>query len=232
MTESADSKLPAPPGTDLKSFFKQQQGLERGLLDEMVRSRRLAWWVALVAIALAVLAVLALLAPFKPPPELYVVRVNEAIGTIEHVSRIGDVPESYGERLDRTFVYQYVLNCESYDWYQIQEKYNTCGLYSASDVLQRYHQKVTGDRGWEKTLNRQFRRVVEVQPPVLGANNTATVRFSTRKEAVGRDLPSTPEYWIATVSFHYVNADMKAKDALLNPLGFQVLSYSVDPEIR
>lgn len=232
MTESADSKLPGPPRADLKGFFKQQQGLERGLLDELVRSRRFAWWVALIAIAIAVLSVLAILAPFKPPPELYVVRVNEATGAIEQVSHIGDVPDSYGDRMDRMFVHQYVLNCETYDWYQIQEKYNTCGLFSTPDVQRRYHQKVAGENGWEKTLNHQFRRVVDAQPPVLGANNTATVRFSTRKEAVSRDIPSTPEYWIATISFRYVNADMKAKDALLNPLGFQVVSYSVDPEIR
>jgi type IV secretion system protein VirB8 len=39
------------------------------------------------------------------------------------------------------------------------------------------------------------------------------------------------ENFIATVAFDYKNTPSKEADFLVNPLGFQVLSYRVDPEM-
>ncbi|WP_276662626.1 type IV secretion system protein [Thauera aminoaromatica] len=36
--------------------------------------------------------------------------------------------------------------------------------------------------------------------------------------------------WIATIGYTYVNAPISAQDRRINPLGFQVYSYRVDPE--
>ena len=40
----------------------------------------------------------------------------------------------------------------------------------------------------------------------------------------------TPRYWIATIGYSYVNAPISTQDRRINPLGFQVYSYRIDPE--
>ena len=60
----------------------------------------------------------------------------------------------------------------------------------------------------------------------------AQVRFEKRVVPVKGDLDKQipVQKMIATISFEYKNEPTQEKDRLVNPLGFQVTSYRVDPE--
>src|SRR3546814_4037307 len=108
---------------DIAAYLERSRGLERDHLGELITSRKRAWQVALGAGILALAAVGAVLGltPLKQPPEMYVVRVNDTTGNIEHVSRLGEPLEDYGQRIAKYFLNSYVLNCAGYSWQTIQE---------------------------------------------------------------------------------------------------------------
>lgn len=224
------------PKLSLQQELDRTRGLERDLLTMLLDSRSKAWrhtwasyFISLVAIAIAA----HVLFMFEPPPPL-VVRVNDATGEIEHVTRLGDAVESYGERTDKARIFAYVMACESYDWNTIQNTYNQCGLFSSPDVQRAFHAKFQDNpkTGYE-ALDKRYANHTRLKPSVtsitLGPNNTATVRFTRAIEGPAQTPP--PEHLVATVAYRYVNSDMKEKDRWLNPLGFQVVTYNPEIEV-
>jgi len=224
------------PKHSIQQELERNRGLERDLLTELLSSRRTAWRVSIAAmfITLTAIATMAkVLYLYEPPPPV-VVRVNDATGEVEQVSRLdGEPVESYGERTDKANIFQYVLACESYDWNIQQNIYDRCGLLSAPDVQRAYYAKFENDpkSGYESLDTRygkHTRVVVNVRSITLGPNQTATVRFTRHLD--GASQPSAPEYLLATLGFRYVKSPMKEKDGWQNPLGFQVVSYTTDVE--
>lgn len=100
------------PKLSLQQELDRNRSLDQDFLTEILTSRSKAWRVAVGAFVLAFLAVGALaslLLSYTPQPP-YVVRVNDATGEVENVSRLGDAQEDYGPRIARYFVTQYVLS--------------------------------------------------------------------------------------------------------------------------
>ena len=147
------------------------------------------------------------------------------------VTTLRDGQTTYGEVVDKYFLNKYVLNRESYDYDTIQTAYDTTVLLSSPEVQREYLALFEGPNGRDKVLSNQTRIVVKVRSITPGTSgNTAVVRFSTRrKQANGAQ--EVEESLVATVGFRYVRAAMREQDRLVNPLGFQVASFRVDPEV-
>ncbi|WP_054426691.1 virB8 family protein [Achromobacter kerstersii] len=218
------------PKLAIDQELQRGRGLERDLLVEMISSRTRAWrvaWTALV-IAFASNVATATLFPLKEPPGMYVVRVDNASGAIEHVTMLGNGQEDYGERIARYFIHQYVLACEGYDWNTLQNTYDRCGLFSSPEVQRAYYAKFEGEKGLDKVYADHTRVRVNVRSITLGANHSATVRFARRTE--GGSGPAKAENLIATMAFQYVNSPISETIGRDNPLGFQVVTYTTDAE--
>jgi len=217
---------------DLEKYLEESRGLERDYLDELVRSRRAAWRVAGGAGVLVVLGLgtLVALLPLKRV-EAFVLRVDNATGSVDVVTTLRDAQASYGEAVDKYFLNKYVQNRESYDYETIQTSYDTTALLSSEGVQRDYLSLFQGPNARDKVFSNQVRLLVRVRSIAPGtARNTALVRFSTvRRQSNG--LADVEESLVATIGFRYVGAAMREQDRLVNPLGFQVTSYRVDPEV-
>lgn len=213
--------------------FARARGVERDLLTEILQSRRVAWRVAIAAGAIALASVIAVagLTPLKSPPELYAVRVDNASGSVENITRLGDAQEDYGERLNRYFIQEYLLACESYDWNTIQNMYDRCALFSAPEVQREYYAKFKGDEGWDKRYANHTRVRTHVRSITFGPKQSATVRFTRSIESGSNPADNVQEHLLATLAYRYVNADLSEAIGRKNPLGFQVISYAVDTEV-
>jgi len=231
MSESDVTTPLAVPASSLDQHLEVTRGLERSWLTELIHSRRRAWRITYASLAITALSVVAVasLAPLKAPPEVAVVRVDNATGAVEHVTRLGTAEEDYGERLARYFVSEYVKACEGYDWWVVQHQYDTCALLSSPDVQRQYGVKWAGEDSPDKRLRNHARYDIAIRSITLGAKQTAVVRFTRREDTVdGRR--GTPEHLVATLGYQYVNAPISDAAARRNPLGFQVMTYQVDPE--
>ena len=61
---------------------------------------------------------------------------------------------------------------------------------------------------------------------------TGTVRFSKITKYVEDSSPGEETRWVATIAFSFNDpAKLRESERLINPFGFQVVSYRVDPEL-
>lgn len=218
---------------DVAEELEKTRGLERDLIGELVSSRRSSRRLNVFFGALAFVSVGAVagLTPLKAPPEMYVVRVNDASGAIEHVSRLGESLDSYGDRLDRYFLNAYIRNCESYNWYTVQEQFDTCALLSAPVVQTQYGKRFDGPNAPTERLGQLSNIDVDVHSITMGVNQTATVRFSTAERDVTTGRAERERHMIATIAYSYINVPLTESVARRNPLGFQVTRYDLAADL-
>jgi type IV secretion system protein VirB8 len=219
---------------DLNQFLEETRGLERSFIREVLRSRRHAWYVAGGAGALAFFALMVLAVHIKEasqPVAPFILRVDNATGATDVVSVMRESQTSYGEVIDQYWITQYVIHHESYDYQTIQADYNATGLMSTPDVAADYHKVFEGDQGRQTTLADKARITVELaSPPLIDSDtSTATARFTTVVH-YHNNRPDEVRRWIATIAYKYVNAPMRPQDRLINPLGFQVTSWRIEPD--
>ncbi|CAM5219985.1 Type IV secretion system protein virB8 [Castellaniella defragrans] len=218
---------------DLAAYLERSRGLERDHLSELITSRKRAWQVALGASILALAAVVAVagLTPLKQPPEMYVVRVNDATGTIEHVSSLGEPLEDYGQRIAKYFLNTYVLNCEGYSWQTIQEQFDTCALLSAPPIQTAYGKRFEGPQAVTTRLGTQGTEDVQVHSITLGAKQAAIVRFTKTERDVNTGNATQVRHLIATMAYQYADVPLTEAVARHNPLGFQVTRYDLAADL-
>jgi len=217
---------------ELDRYLEEARGLERDYLDELVRSRRSAWRATAAAGALLAVALIALVAmqPLKRV-EGFVLRIDNATGAVDLVTTLRDGQTSYGEVVDRYFLNKYVLNREGYEYETIQTAYDTTLLLSSEVVQREYAALFQGPGARDKALSNRSRIAVRVRSITPGSTpNAALVRFTTRLLRENGQ-PAAEQSLVATIGFRYVGAPMHEQDRLVNPLGFQVTSYRVDPEV-
>lgn len=217
---------------EVGSYIAESRGLERDYLLELQKSAKRAWLVAGTATigALGTVAAIAGLTPLKTV-EPFVLRVDNATGRVEPITRLSNAQETYGEAVDRYFLNTYVLNREGYDYNTIQTTYNTTALLSSPAVQKEYFAIYEGPEGRDKVLTNRARIVVNVAsitPTRQGG--TAVVRFSTQQVNSNGD-PAPVLNWVGTVAYKYINTPTNEADRRINPLGFQVTSYRADPEV-
>lgn len=221
------------PATE-KTVFDAAINWESSRVLSVEKSERRAWRVAFASVGAAVLAIaaIAMMMPLKESVP-YVIRVDNTTGVPDIVTAITDKAVTGDEVMDKYWLAQYVRARETYDWYTLQRDYNTVGLLSSANVGQGYAQLFEGKDALDKTYGKTVRATVEILSVVPTGKNTGTVRFiKTTKRVDQEGAPGTVTKWVATVAYEYRStALIKESARLVNPFGFQVLTYRVDPEM-
>lgn len=221
--------------SNITEYLTEVKGLERDFIREVLRSRKNAWIVAGLAAFLGFVALIVLAVHMKEssrPVPPFILRVDNTTGAVDAVSVMKEHQDSYGEVVDQYWLNQYVLHRENYDYQTIQTDYDATGLMSTSDVAADYRKVFEGDQARDKMLADKARILVKLEsvPVINTTNSTAVARFTTVVHW-RNNRPDEVHHWIATIAYAYVDAAMKPQDRLINPLGFQVTSYRVDPEL-
>jgi len=195
-------------------------------------SRRLAWRVAAVAGAIAALEALALiaLAPLKTVVP-YTLLVDRNTGFVEALDPAHPLPIKPQAALTRSLLAQYVVARETFDINSLAEQYQKVALWSAESARREYLGTMTRDNP-DNPINR-YPRTTNVETQVesvspLGAD-TALVRYFTEQHNAGQGA-GPRAFWAAVVRFRFSGEPMALSDRLVNPLGFQVVSYRRDQE--
>lgn len=212
-------------------YLVETRGLERDYIGEVLKSRKSAWMMAAGCMMLAVLGVGAGWAGLsQDAPDPLILRVDNATGNVDVMTTTKEAETTYGEVVDIYFLNKYVLNRESYDYDTIQSLYDTTALLSNPAVQREYYALFEGQNARDKTLSNRTKIIVHARSisPSAGGG-TAVVRFTTQRRHTN-GTTEAPQNWIATIGYTYINAPISAADRRINPLGFQVISYRVDPE--
>ena len=214
----------------LKDYFDKARRFDQDRMVWAERSRRLAWFVALVASVLACVSVAAVVAltPLKTV-EPFVIRVDNSTGIVDVVSALSSAAGSYDEEVTKYFAARYVRSREGYVWSEAEENFRTASLMSNAAEQQRFAAAYRGSNpeSPQNIYGRSASSRIGIKSISLINSNVVSVRY-TRTITRGDDVRTT--HWVATLTYTYANAPISSSDRLVNPLGFVVSEYRADPE--
>lgn len=201
---------------------------QQSLLGSLRRSRMVAGVFALIAILEAF--ALLMLTPLKTVTTLPVL-VDRQTGFVQTLKQDGRQDLQANTALTRSLLAQYVVARESFDITDISAEYHKVALWSAESARRDYLALMPASNP-ESPLHR-YPRTALVETRVKSVSElgpqTALVRFETRRrDQDGQAAQSVP--WAAVIGYRFSNEPLSGADRLLNPLGFQVVSYRRDAE--
>lgn len=206
---------------------------EEEIFANVYQSRNRAWVLAFVSMGISALSIIVLimvlpLKTFEP----YIVTVDRGTGYVEVTKGLyaGNLTED--EAITQSNLVRYLSARESYNPNPaiLRENYDFVALLSGGPALKEFQQLWHGENPQNPSikLGRKASVDIKIQSVSFLNDKTASVRFirETREDNLLRS--ST---WTAIIDFQYVQKPMKMIDRFSNPLGFQITSYRINPEI-
>lgn len=215
-----------------KAYLDAAKLWETNEILNVKKREKLAWIVAASAgvIAGAAVVAVALLTPLKTV-EPFVVRVDKNTGQSDVVTLLNERTVTATEALDKYFLARYVNYREEYSNAVAFPNYEAVSVMSTDHVGKVYFDGIQprNPRAPVNVYGKNGQVDVTVNSVVFMSRKVAQVRF-TRRERTRSDSPMVETRWIATVTYEYVNPPVAEKARLVNPVGFRVTDYRLDPE--
>ena len=216
----------------LDAYYVEAGSWAQDREEELIRSRRTAWLIAWIALAVAVLLAIALvvLMPLKSV-QTVTLMTDRQTGFVQVVDPINPERIAPDSALTRSFLTQYVTAREGFDVDSVQTQYRRVALWSANEARQTYVASQQAGNPDSPLARYPRSTVVETEVKSISSlgDNVAMVRFTTRRRDQGGQL-QPPAHWVAVINYRFVGEPMRMEDRLINPLGFQVTRYRRDPE--
>jgi len=218
----------------LAEYIKYTKTFEQNDQDLIKRKFKLLYIVigAVSVIAVSQSIALAIMTPLKKEiPVIF--RVDNAKGTIQQVA-LANVEQfniDKNEALDKANAAKYLINRESYDYYNLQLNYDTTLLMSADDIAKDYINLYSSSN--KNNLYDKYGKETRVSIDIKNVSfyeKSAIVRFNRTIKTNNNIIASTQE--MATIAYKYVSGQMTDSDRLLNPLGYRVVGYRIDKDIN
>ncbi len=214
---------------DLEAYFVRSRTYDGERVRAAARLQKLAWCIAAVS-GLATIASLIAVIGMLPlrTVEVHVFRVDSATGVVDLVSPLKGT-QTYDEAITKYWSALYVRMREGFLGDEAPHAFRTVTLMSAEREQQRFAE-VYSPRNPQspQLLYRDGRAVVTVKSITFPTKGLALVRFA---RSVTRGGQKSEHHWVATLGFEYVAGPMAESDRSINPLGFIVNAYRLDPEV-
>ena len=190
----------------------------------------------------AVLTVLRL-APLKSV-EPYLLQIDPKTGITQKVNPVSRTDYAASEAIDRYFTSTYLRVRESYNPSILLYNYNIVRLMSTTGVFTDYRRQLdaTVEGSLAKHLGNFGRRDIKIRsmayitnPSNRGKAEATNSRILQARITTTDSLPNTPDVeqqWVVTITFEYADLAINEAEQLLNPLGYQVISYQIQREIN
>lgn len=214
------------------AYYQEAGSWASDKVQALQRSARIAWTVAAIAVAVAVVQGLAILmlTPLKTVVP-YTLMVDRTTGFVQALAPLDPGQISPDKALVQSMLVQYVIARESYDVAVLRANYQKVGQWSADQAREDYLNLMQVSNPDSPQIRYPRDTVLEARvrsvSPLDG--QSALVRFETVRRDQGGQA-STTQPWVAVVQYRFVGEPMSVEDRFLNPLGFQVVKYRIDPE--
>lgn len=217
----------------LDTYYAEAASWNRDRVSAMHSSRRIAWWIAGVAAAIALLEAIALvlLTPLKTV-EPYTLMVDKTTGYVQALKPLDQAKISPDSALTQSFLVQYVIAREGFDMATLNANYRKVALFSADTARSSYLQQMQVSNPASPLASYPHTTTIDVRVKSVSpiGKDAALVRFDTiRNDAGAQGQP--PNAWVAVIRYRYSQVPMSLDDRFVNPLGFQVTSYRKDQEV-
>lgn len=228
--------MPQRNDDDVQKYLSEAGSWETDRIEQIIESEKKAWKVAICSgvIALTACAAIFGLTPFKTV-KTDVLLMDRSTGNVETLVTLKEAVSNLDEVFHKKFITDFMLARENYTYDTAEPNYYAAASFM-SPQLQNAWGKYYELNNPASPLN-VYKRISTVKIDIRsitlntkddGKQDVATIRFD-KKIAVAESINIT--HWVATLTFKYVNPPVTEKEKRINPAGFQVTEYRVDPEI-
>lgn len=221
---------------DLDRYLDESNEWEKARKIQSEKSEKRAWMMTYIFAALATVSIIAVsaLTPLKTvKTEIFV--ADKVTGEIKPLQSLKEVQVSLDEVFHKKFLYEFILARENYTPETAELNYYTAAAFM-SPKLQEDWGNLWKPENPQNPMNvyKTQKVHIEVASIILkqkddGTQDVATIRFS--KTVTGPGAKDSGRFWVATVTYKMVDTPKNEKERLINPAGFQVVDYTVDPEM-
>ena len=228
---NAETSAKETKSTDYKYSEALDWTVERMALKE--KQARMGWTAAKIMAALLILvSAVAVIIAVKQEAYPFIVEIDKSTGT----TRVIDIRDPQNipadEMMDKYWLNLYTLSRESYDYRTLENDHARVRLMSVPEVFTPYDSQYGAEnkKSIQNLLKDKKKIVCNVESVVPNGNGIATVRFSKRLLDTYTNQEEAKNSWRATIGYEYnPTYSMEESQRLVNPLGFTVTSYRVDP---
>jgi type IV secretion system protein VirB8 len=211
----------------MHSILENNKSWEVSENRRLRRSNRLGWTIAIIALCVigALAAAITFMLPLKEVKP-YLVRVDNNTGATDVVYALDQDTMTYDLAIDKYFLAKAVRCRNEYTNKTAFSNYDCFNYLAAANLTQAYYQELQPDnnpRSPFNTLGDGYKRISIRNVSPLD-DGVAQVRFEQKESRRGL---ITTTYWIATITYEYINPSTDEQARLVNPLGFQVVDYKV-----
>jgi type IV secretion system protein VirB8 len=215
----------------LQKYFKHGETWEQEIIANALQSRNRAWIMSFFCMGLAILSIVALLLllPLKTF-EPYIVTVDRSTGYLEVTKGLYQGNLTQDEAITQSNLVKYVSLRESYNPSILRENYDLVSLMSQGIALKEFQDLWNGKNSDNPSIvyGRKAAIDIKIQSVSFLNDKTASIRFQRELKENNQTKVS---YWTAIINYQYTQKPTKMADRFLNPLGFQVTSYRINPEV-
>ena len=214
---------------DLEAYFERSRTYDGERVAAAALAQKRAWLIAGVSSTAAIASLTAVIAmlPLRTV-EVHVFRVDSATGVVDLVSPLKGT-QTYNEAITKYWAALYVRMREGFLVDEAPHAFRTVTLMSSEREQLRFAEFYNPrNPNSPQLLYREGRAVVVIKSITFPSKGLALVRFSRTASKGGQ---ATQSHWVATLGFDYVAGAMAESDRAINPLGFVVNEYRLDPEI-
>lgn len=221
----------------LAGYLEEAASWDADRAAQAGRAAAVAWRVAAAGwlCAIASTVAIVLLMPLKKV-EPYLVRVDDTTGVVDVVP-VYQGHASLGEAVTRYFLTRYITVCERFDRAMAPSDYEECGAFNSPRLNQALYVR------WNRANPRSPLNVhrdgstaavriesVSFLAHASGRPDLAQVRFA-RIDRSGEGALGRVTHWIASVAYRYGKPPQDPRTRGWNPLGFEVLTLEIEPEV-
>lgn len=215
------------PDPVIDDYLEESRSWAEDREETRARSERRAWMVATTAIGVAALEALAIvgLTPLKTV-EPYTLLVDRQTGYVQTLKPLDPQRVTDDAALTQSFLTQYVIAREGYDYDAVRDDYRKVGLWSTGEARQSYVTLMQSTNVESPLLRYPRSTTIDVTIKSVSSlsKGVAMVRYATERHDAGGPASDRRD-WVAVVRFGYSNAPLSVADRMINPLGFQVSRY-------
>lgn len=165
--------------------------------------------------------------------EPYVIELEEKTGVLNVVENLTQTKLTADEAIKKSFIHSFLQVAEGYNYVTFNEDRNKLRLFTTSNVYRQLYNKysIRNESSIVNILQNRGVLTVKIKSIVFNNPNVATVRFVVYNNSPSKIYPKEKHY-ITEIQFKFIDMELSTEDRYINPLGFQVLKYSIGEDIN
>ncbi len=165
--------------------------------------------------------------------EPYVIEMEEKTGVLTVVENLTQSKLIADEAIKKSLIYSFLQVAEGYNYVTFNDDRRKLALFTSGNVYRQLYDKynIRNENSVVNSLQNKGTLTIKIKSIVFNNPTVATVRFVVYNTKPNKIYPAE-KHLITEIQFRFADMELTTEQRYLNPLGFQVLKYSIGEDMN